>query len=661
MVAPNPPLRPEDEIEAPLAPAAPPSVNGIMPNQDLGNPFRAAMEAAEPPPADTEDDPGELALVEQTKPTPKMEPEALRQILSTLLGEARSARQSGVENRDDQWRANWDAYWARNDDSKRAPWQSREKLPDVANYVERFVASLRAALTSAGEEWYRFEDPLDKDAKLESIVKKVVDYGLSRCGKNSTGQEIAFPSTFANGIKAGCMNMPAFAITWRNNRLVIDPVDAREMYYDPTGRVMYRFREYRVDRWELMKLAKQKTASGEALFDVAAIERCVAAAPEEEKQEKERQTGVSQQTADNTRKPYTIQEFYGTLIDAEGNLVGENQLAIMVNNAEIIRGNEDNPFWHGMDWIVSSPLIQVVGSPYGRTYVESFAQLATTFRNFTNLVMDAIHATSMPAYWAWPEKLKDPEQLNNGIHPGKVFVADEDATPGDVPIEKIDTGQLSPAAFSAWEAIRGMMREAASQNEIRMGQMTGKTHVSATEIDSASAGTDSLVEHLAEDIEANILSPILELSWITMLQHLDPEKDPWLQYELGEDVVNAIVNQRREFKNRTFRLRATGLSGLLRQNRERRGMVGFLQVIAQSDLLVQALQADYSISRMVSGLMRSFGIDMQQVQKTDQEREMERMQMPPGAGMPGMPGMPGGGPAPGMGTGAPPPMMPKTT
>jgi hypothetical protein len=628
-----------------------------MPNRDLGNPFQAAAQALEavPPPPPVEDSEGEMAFREEMKPTPKMDPGELRDILTILLEEARSTRQTGPENRDDQWRMNWDAYWARFDDSKKANWQASERLPDVSNFVERFVASLRAALTAAGEEWYRFEDPLDKDATLESIVKKVVDYGMSRCGRNSTGQEVDFVAQFAKGIKAGCMNMPAFAITWRNDRLAIDPVDAREMYYDPTGRGMYRFREYRVDRWELKKLAQQKTGTGKFLFDNEAIDRVVSSDPHEDKQEKERQTGVSQQTADNTRKPYRLQEFYGTLIDREGNLIGENQLVIMVNSDEIIRGNEDNPFWHGMDWIVSSPLIEVLGSPYGRTYVESFAQLAATFRHFTNLIMDAIHATAMPAYMAWPEKLKDAAELNNGIHPGKVFIADEDAQIGEQPIAMIDTGNISPAAFSAWEAIRGMLREAASQNEIRMGQLTGKTHVSATEIDSASAGTDSLVEHLAEDIETNLLSPILELSWITMLQHLDPAKDPWLRHELGEDVVDAIVNQRREFKNRTFRLRATGISGLLRQQRERRGIVGFLQVIAQSDLLIQALQADYSIARMVEGLMRSFGIDIQQVKKTPQEQ----MAPPPGAMMPGMPAGPG---APGaMAPSAPPAGIPPMT
>jgi hypothetical protein len=114
---------------------------------------------------------------------------------------------------------------------------------------------------------------------------------------------------------------------------------------------------------------------------------------------------------------------------------------------------------------------------------------------------------------AWPDRLKNPEEMEEGIRPAKVYEAEEDDEQPDRPfIRAIDMGVVNPAAFTGWEAIKGMVREAASQNELRIGQLTGKTHVTATEINKADSGTDALTEQMAADIEEQILSPLLELA-----------------------------------------------------------------------------------------------------------------------------------------------------
>jgi hypothetical protein len=555
-------------------------------------------------------------------PAADIDKAVLRNYLCELLHEAKAARETGPEARDLQWRRNWEAYWTRYDHSGKEEWQAKESLPDVANFVERFVASLRKALTASGEEWFAFDDPLDQDGRLEATVKNIVEYGLSGCGKNSTGQPVSFPVVFADGMKAGAVMMPAFAVLWRGGRLVIDVVDARELYYDPTGRGLYRFREYEIDKWQLADLRDLRDGDGNYIYDRDAIDRCAAAGGKAETQteDKERSGGHGQESTHRFRKTFAIQEFLGHILDEDGNCVAKNQVVVMANETEIILGPENNPWWHARDWIVSAPLVSVPFSVYGKSYVESFAALAQTFVDMTNMLLDAIQVTSIPAFQGWPDAMEDPTQLDQGVSPGKVFLANDDAQQGQPFITRIDFGNVNPDAFRAWESIRGLLREGSSQNELRLGQLTKRSGVTATEIDAAEGGTEALLEHLAEDVEQQLLTPILNLVWPTMLQHLDPEKDERLRLELGKDVSDMIATRRNEFRDRTVQLTAKGISGLLKRSRLRRALLEVMQIVGQSEVMGQVFARSMSFQKLLSQILRTGGIDPRTLEMSDQEK-----------------------------------------
>jgi hypothetical protein len=551
--------------------------------------------------------------------------------------EAKQARETGPNPRKLQYQQNYDAYWGRIPSAGKQAWQADQRLPTVADHVERFVAAIREAL-GASADWYNFFDPLGKNERLEAIAKSITDAGLAHCSQNVTGQHIGFIPVFANGIKAGCMANPAWSVTWSDGRLRIESVDSRELLFDPSGQGLYRLRVRNVDLHRIQRL-KALYADGEPLYDHAAIDRLVGGigADAEETLEKERAAGHGKETG-GRRRPVRLIEFLGTILARDGSILAENQLVVLANETEVIRGPSRNPFWHGMDWIVSSPLIDVPFSVEGRTYVESFAQLTDLYIEFTNLLLDGIRLEVIPAYQLWPEALDQPQALADGITPGKLLQASEDWSPDQDFVKKIDMGALPPQAFTVWEAISQLVREASAQNELRLGRLADKSNITATEIETASAGGNVLVKHIAEGIEQNLLSPIVELAWYTILQHLDDSSDEELLGEIGPDTVRMVIAQREDLRRQSFRLRATGISGTLALAQEARRLLATLEVISRSDLLTQQFLVDFSLARTLEALLRAMRVDASRLRKTNEERAAATGQsLPVGGGVPGAP------------------------
>ncbi|MDE2020956.1 MAG: hypothetical protein KGJ13_11520, partial [Patescibacteria group bacterium] len=81
-----------------------------------------------------------------TTPEPgaqKLTDSEIVQILEGYRTEAEYARLAGPNSRDLTWLMNLDLYWNRYDFSKKAPWQARELMPELPQYVDRFAAAMR--------------------------------------------------------------------------------------------------------------------------------------------------------------------------------------------------------------------------------------------------------------------------------------------------------------------------------------------------------------------------------------------------------------------------------------------------------------------------------------------------------------------------------------
>lgn len=571
----------------------------------------------------------ELSPFAEAQPAePEIATEALLDLSRGYFNEADSHRRSGTEPRDDTWDANWDAYWSRYDWSDKAEWQAREMLPEVQNFVERFAASLRQALLQ-NPDWFEIDDPTGRNEMIAEQAEKLVRFFLDRASTNVTGQPVGFSHVFAQMVKSGCMMKCDIAVTWdaADQRVRIDPVDSREVYHDPSLRGLYRIRQHEVDWHQLLAMA----ANAPDLYNAEALDRLAqvttSSEDSERREDRRRSSGSGEEIQSTRRRTIVIQEFLGKILDENGNPLfgGQTMLWVVANDQEVIRGPEPNPFWHANDWILSAPLVTVPFSAYGRSYVEGFRQLWSTFVELTNLILDATFTNSMNAFMAWPDALEDPNQLNDGVHPNKTFLASDETAPGTEFIRAVQLGRLPTEAVTVWTALKNELREGASQSEIALGQLADKSEVTATEVAASSQGTRGLVFSIARDIDDQILSPMIEMVWSTALQHLDPS-DPTLVAELGTDLAQALAIRRQEYRALRFRFKAKAITGAIERAQRVRNLLGALNVIGSNELLLREYVTKFSVGKTLDMILRDMGVDTEQLVPDQQELLMRQLQ-----------------------------------
>jgi hypothetical protein len=322
-------------------------------------------------------------------------------------------------------------------------------------------------------------------------------------------------------------------------------------------------------------------------------------------------------------------------------------MIVMGDERSILRGPIRNPFWHGRDWRVAAPLIQIPFSVYGRSWVEGFRGLVDTYTSMTNLILDASFIEAMKAFMVWPDALEDPTQADS-IHAGKTYLASDQVQTGTPFIQTVDTGRLSPTTFTAWQALQQLIREATSQNELSLGQLPPKGDITATEIVGAQQGQSQLIRSMARDLEQRVVAPILDLLWSVGLQFLDPD-DKRMRQDLGPETFDMMVAQKTDFRDRRIRFKANGISASLEKADKVRAKLSILQTVSDNQFLLQLFQQKYSMERLVGSILADMGVDLTDLELTADERARAEVANQQAAAQNAAGAGPSGGGAPNLG------------
>lgn len=583
-------------------------------------------------------------------PGPREDEDVVIQVLNGYKEEGRQGREEGPSPRDEVWRRNWDRYWGRYDHSNKAEWQSVHVMPETPQFVDRWAAAMREALTQGGR-WYRAVDDTGESDELSPHIEKLMELLLGRCSRTVTGHPTDFASFFEDQMKLGALMQCCASVTYKRDSatgrgyVACESVDPRECWFDPKGRGLYRLRSYPMDKYQLKALADQVDAEGKPLYNAEAIEALQHDLDQEERDERERASGHSEGDAATPRTQVKIDEWLCTLLDSEGEgtAIARNLLIVVANDDYIIRGPEPNPFWHKRDWIVATPMVTVPFSVYGRSYAEDWADAADAFVELTNLILDGVYTSTMRAFVVNANMLEDPTQIDEGISPNKLFnLEDGVGSPRDF-LKEVELGSLPPEALTVWTALKQEMREGAKLNEIALGQVPPKGDITATEVAVVSQSGSAMIRSMVRTIEARFLEPVLTLMFQTALQHMN-FLDPQVMRELGEDTAMMLEARKHEFLTRRFNFRVRGLSSLVDRQMKLRQTLSLLQTIGSNELLLQAFIQENDPRMVMRELMRLFGFEVGAFKPSEAEQRMraltQQAQPEPGGSPPRQPSTP---------------------
>lgn len=570
--------------------------------------------------------------IQDDLPAALPEPTAKTQEIVTALTEYKSEatqnRASGPNPRDAKWQQNIDLYWNRHDFSTKADWQSQNVMPEVPAYVDRFAGALKEALVSTPNGFYTIEDPYDTEHDLSQALKSMNDVWLTTIGKNQVGQPQDFSTVFEEQVKLGALMAMSAVVLWKKDvphgRVAIETVDPRNVWLDHTYRNLYRIRRTEVDMADVARMIGQKTRKGNSIYNMDEMTRLVTSLTEMQS-EKEDLTGNGQQVISG-RRPIVLDEYVASVVDRQGRLVMDNEVVILANDEFLVRGPETNPFAHKKDWLVYTPLINVPFSPYGRSYMEDFGDVAKVFTDLTNLILDAAYMASMKAYALVPGMLLDPTQAASGVWPNKTFLLEDGVMAKDFMAE-LNLGSLDSGAVNIWQAIKSELSDAAGMNEIGLGQLPDKTHIAATAVAGAQSSSSAILRSVAQTVETRFLDPMLDLTWKTGLQHAQPN-DPRMMAAVGPEMYGALIARRGELLRRPLTFQARGISMLIQKNQKLQALLQLVQIIAGNPPLMEAFMQRVDMNKFINLLFSLSNVDLSKLEPTQREQMIASVVQP---------------------------------
>jgi hypothetical protein len=552
--------------------------------------------------------------------------EEIIKVLGAYFSEAEHVRASGPVPRDTTWQQNWNRYWGLYDMSQKADWQAKHVMPVVSEHVDRWAAAMRAALAQGGQ-WFHAVDDTGAVTELSPHIEKFMKIILARCYSLPDGHEADFEAFFEDQMKLGALQLMCASVVVHGNRVRVESVLPSDVWLDGSGRNMYRIRRRVVDMHQLEAMREKVDSADEPLYHREAMDMLLgaqrASAEATETAERERASGHGQPDGGSNRNEVVLKEYLCTLVMPGGDVLGRNVLIVVADDKYIIRGPEENPFWHGRDWMVTAPMVPVPTSVYGKSYLESWSNVADAFIDLTNLILDGVFTTTMKAYAGDSSKLRDPGQITEGVTPNKFFDLESGSSARQF-IQEIDFGNLPAEAFQTWNALKNEIREGAKQNEISLGQIPQKGGITATEADLTTQRGSAMEQSMARSIEMRFLEPTLTMMWFAALQHTD-FSDPQIVRVLGEETAGMLASRREEFRDSTYHFRVTGLSAVIERQHKLRSLLTLLQTLAQSEPLMQAFMQEVPADGLMRELVRLFGINMDDLKGTPSEQMLRRM------------------------------------
>jgi len=527
---------------------------------------------------------------------------------------------------------NFDMFHLKHDFSHKEPGQSMEVLSKQSMAVEQIKSFFQQALVDIGDWWSAdAADPLASEQQMlirPFEITKLTNYMLEKSMYFShVGNSVqsALLGSLAISKAYGCLKpKPRFVVnekgrgkkyrkwlekiedkTWE---MKFEVVRAENFYPDPTGNNMYVIE----DMWLDMHKVRAMSKGDDAIYDPKVVEQLKgSSAPDvEDSQGKARETGQTPETS-GFRPKVKITEFWGDVIDDDGELCYENYVITIANDTHLLRC-EPNPLWHQQNPYNYSPLMEVANSVWHKAPMDAPTNHNRALIEMYNLVVDAamkqVHAVSQLR----KDALDNPAQVQNGIKPGTTLMVNSSLPVGAKVLESVTTVQIPAEAFNVFNIMSQEFNASALTNDLRQGVMPFRA-VKATEVVEASQTITSVFQGIAKNYEARQSVKELELAWKTTAQN-------W--HLIGKEVFQSLFGEARGEEMSQMdpedvfaatvgvvKFRVYGISLTLSKAQDFKKLTTLLQTIIGSPPLLEEYLKKYDLGKTLGEIMTSLNID----------------------------------------------------
>lgn len=536
---------------------------------------------------------------------------------------------------------NRNAYHNRQDFSYKIEGQSREFIPKTSSTVEQFKAFVKRGLVQFGRyfsvtmppgspidgnditQWLhdQFSDLPDTDGKQVSLALKISD------GVGVALLEAYIPIKIHGGSSDRQIFEPTEDGQVRVSKikpfqLRVDLIKPEDFYEDPTGRGLYKIHDVERDLWHLKDNAKTKK-NPLGIYDASVVDLISESFQRLDNEHVQRDAVAGQTVRVQTpRKPIRISEFWGSILDSQGNLVQKKVFYTVVNDRWVVRKPEPYPFWHGEDPFEKLILIRVPFTVVHKALYDQVVPLNHALNELANLILDGGLASVWGIRQARPDLLEDETQMANGVGQGATLVMREGAPKDSKALEVVFAGKVPPDALATYNLFDREFNVAALTNDLKQGLLPPK-QVKATEIIEVSQSQAIVLDSIVADMESGITG-IIRKSYLTLLQFADDLEASFVAASMGrrEALMLARMTPAERF---TFLgqagVRVFGLSATLQRARDFQRLMALLSVVMSNPMLMRSFLRNYSSDKILNHAFRLLNLNPERFERDAQEKE----------------------------------------
>jgi hypothetical protein len=552
--------------------------------------------------------------------------EGIVQVTLMYREEANEAK----KNRMDMNKINFDCYHLKQDYSHKQEGQSKEFLGKQSLAVEQITAFIQQGLMDVGD-WFGFE--YEAGVKSPKITSNEVKLLTSRqleklCFHDSMGDTLKLGllgSLMIVKVHGEYVNKPRYIVEEelqndkikknliKENRKVWQLkhslIRHQDYYPDPTGRGLYELQNIELDLSDVLALAE----GDHPIYDKSMVELLVGSMVKElQETEKARETNQNRTQA-NFRKRVKLTEGWGTILDPHsGKILYENVTWTVANDRFLIQKPTPNPFWHQMSPFLAKGIVRTPHAVWPKALMDAGTRHNIALNELYNLIFDAGMMATHGIKQIRPDWLENEAQIASGIRPGMTVEANSSCPPGMKVLERVDTASMSPESITVFNLSNAEFQQSVLTNDLRLGVLPSRA-VKATEVVEASQTITSVFTGVAKAIEVGFLEKLLDLSWLTIAQHLDDLDSEEVKALLGDDrailLASMSPEERFQIAVQGHKFKVYGVSKTLNKVKDFRKLTSLLQTLAGSEVLIEEFIKKYDFGKMLEEIMKSLDIN----------------------------------------------------